>query len=204
MKIYAQTGHHYLTLSQDVWKINVPLRDENTMDYLWQALRDGNLDCLGTDHVDWGMPREAMDKGNVWETSSGFPSRVESYLPVMLTEGVHKNRISLERLVELCCEHPARIFGLYPKKGSISVGADADLVLVNLDRQMKVQRDMIYSSAGWSIWEGKELRGWPVLTMLRGQVIMEWPDGAPHAMIMSEKPTGRYVPRKPGHQLYPI
>lgn len=204
VKIYAQTGHHYLTLSQDVWKINVPLRDENTMDYLWQALRDGNLDCLGTDHVDWGMPREAMDKGNVWETSSGFPSRVESYLPVMLTEGVHKNRISLERLVELCCEHPARIFGLYPKKGSISVGADADLVLVNLDRQMKVQRDMIYSSAGWSIWEGKELRGWPVLTMLRGQVIMEWPDGAPHAMIMSEKPTGRYVPRKPGHQLYPI
>ena len=103
---------------------------------------------IGTDHVDWGMPREQMDKGNVWETSSGFPSRVEAYLPVMLTEGVHKNRISLEKLVEVCCENPARIFGIYPKKGTISVGSDADLVLVDLQRAMKVQRDMIYSSAG--------------------------------------------------------
>ena len=94
IKIYAQTGHHYLTLSHDVWKINVPLRDEETMAYLWQALRAGNLDCVGTDHVDWGMSREQMDKGNVWETSSGFPSRVESYLPVMLTEGVHKPDLS--------------------------------------------------------------------------------------------------------------
>ena len=204
VKIYAQTGHHYLTLSHDVWKLNVPLRDEETMAYLWEALRAGNLDCMGTDHVDWGMSREQMDKGNVWETSSGFPSRVEAYLPVMLTEGVHKDRISLEKLVEVACENPARIFGIYPKKGTISVGSDADFVVVDLQRAMKVRQDMIYSSAGWSIWEGQELRGWPVMTILRGQVIMEWPEGAPRARIMMEKPLGRYVPRKPGHQLYPI
>jgi len=187
-----------------VWKINVPLRDEETMAYLWEALRAGDLDCIGTDHVDWGMTRAQMDKGNVWETSSGFPSRVEAYLPVMLTEGVHKGRISLERLVEVCCENPARIFGIYPKKGTISVGSDADLVLVDLQRAMKVSRDMIYSSAGWSIWEGQELKGWPVMTILRGQVIMEWPEGTPRAKILGEKPLGCYIPRKPGHQLYPI
>jgi dihydropyrimidinase len=204
VKIYAQTGHHYLTLSHDVWKLNVPLRDEATMAYLWEALRAGYLDCLGTDHVDWGMSREQMDKGNVWETSSGFPSRVEAYLPVMLSEGVHKGRISLEKLVEVCCENPARIFGVYPKKGTISVGSDADLVVVDLQRTMKVQRDMIYSSAGWSIWEGQQLKGWPVMTILRGQVIMQWPEGTPNAEIMLDKPIGRYIPRKPGHQLYPI
>lgn len=204
VKVYSQTGHHYLTLSHDVWKINVPLRSEQTMVQLWEALRAGHIDCIGTDHVDWGMSREQMDKGNVWETSSGFPSRVEAYLPVMLTEGVHKGRISLEKLVQVCCENPARIFGLYPKKGAIAVGSDADFVVVDLNRTMKVHRDMIYSSAGWSIWEGKELKGWPVMTILRGQVIMEWPEGSPRAKIVVEKPLGRYLPRKAGHQLYPI
>ena len=204
VKIYSQTGHHYLTLSHDVWKINVPLRDEKTKAELWEALRAGHIDCIGTDHVDWGMSREKMDKGNVWETISGFPSRVEALLPVMLTEGVHKGRITLEKLVKACSENPARIFGLYPKKGTISVGSDADLVLVDLNRTMKVSRDMIYSSAGWSIWEGKELKGWPVMTILRGRVIMEWPEGAPRAKIMVEKPFGRYIPRRLGNQLYPV
>ena len=145
-----------------------------------------------------------MDKGNVWETSSGFPSRVEAYLPVMLTEGLHKGKISLEKLVEVCCENPARIFGLYPKKGVIGIGSDADLVIVDLERTAQVKRDMIYSSAGWSIWEGKDLKGWPVMTILRGKVIMEWPEGAPRARIAMEGPQGRYLPRKPGQELYPI
>jgi len=204
VKVYSQTGHHYLTLSHDVWKLNVPLRSERAMAQLWEALQAGHIDCIGTDHVDWGMSRAEMDKGNVWETSSGFPSRVESYLPVMLTEGVHKGRISLEKLVQLCCENPAKIFGLYPKKGAISIGSDADFVIVDLERTMKVTGDMIYSSAGWSIWEGTELKGWPVMTILRGRTIMEWPKGAPHAEITVDKPSGEYVARKPGHQLYPI
>jgi dihydropyrimidinase/dihydroorotase len=204
VKVYSQTGHHYLTLSHDVWKLNVPLRSERAMAQLWEALQAGHIDCIGTDHVDWGMSRAEMDKGNVWETSSGFPSRVESYLPVMLTEGVHKGRISLEKLVQLCCENPAKIFGLYPKKGAISIGSDADFVIVDLERTMKVTGDMIYSSAGWSIWEGTELKGWPVMTILRGRTIMEWPKGAPHAKITVDKPLGEYVARKPGHQLYPI
>ncbi|HEV8343049.1 MAG TPA: amidohydrolase family protein [Candidatus Binatia bacterium] len=204
VKVYSQTGHHYLTLNHDVWKINVPLRSEQTTAQLWEALIAGHIDCIGTDHVDWGMSREQMDKGNVWETSSGFPSRVEAYLPVMLTEGFHKGRISLEKLVEVCCENPARIFGLYPKKGAVAVGSDADLVIVDVNRTMRVSRNMIHSSAGWSIWEGKELKGWPVMTILRGQAIMEWPEGAPRAKILDEKPSGRYLPRKVGHQLYPV
>ncbi len=204
VKIYSQTGHHYLTLSHDVWKINVPLRDEESMKYLWESLRAGIVDCIGSDHVDWGMSREQMDKGNVWETISGFPSRVESLLPVMLTEGVNKGRITLERLVEICCENPARAFGIYPKKGTITVGSDADLVIVDLQRTIKVSRDMIHSSPGWSLWEGMELKGWPVMTVLRGNIVMERAEGERRAKIMMDKPIGRYIPRKSGHQLYPI
>ena len=129
------------------------------MGILWNSLRDGEIDCTGSDHVDWGMSRAEMDKGNVWETSSGFPSRVEALLPVLLTEGVHKGRITLERLVEACCESPARVFGIYPKKGVISVGSDADFVFVDLDRTRRVTQEMIHSSAGWSIWEGQGAQG---------------------------------------------
>lgn len=204
VKIYSQTGHHYLTLTRDVWKINVPLRDEQSVEALWKALQAGHIDCVGSDHVDWGMSREQMDKGNVWETSSGFPSRVEALLPVLLTEGVHRGRLTLQRLVQMCCENPARAFGIYPKKGALGIGSDADLVVVDLDRKMRVGKEMIYSSAGWSIWEGKELRGWPVMTISRGEVIMEWPPNAPKAQITARGPRGRYVARKLGHQLYPV
>ena len=76
VKVYSQTGHHYLTLNHDVWKINVPLRSEQTMAQLWEALRAGHIDCIGTDHVDWGMSREQMDKGNVWEAASLRASRL--------------------------------------------------------------------------------------------------------------------------------
>ena len=73
-----------------------------------------------------------------------------------------------------------------------------------LERSMKVKGEMIYSSAGWSIGEGTELKGWPVMTILRGRTIMEWPEGAPRANITVDKSLGQYVARKPGHQLYPI
>ncbi|MBI2918224.1 MAG: amidohydrolase family protein [Chloroflexi bacterium] len=202
-KVYSQTGHHYLGLNHDVWKINVPLRDEAVREWLWQPLRDGIIDCVGTDHVDIGLPREKMDKGNVWETLSAFPSRVEALAPVMMTEGVLKGHISPERMAQVCCENPARIFGLYPKKGVIAVGADADFAIIDPRRVMTVNRGMIYSSSGWSIWEGSELRGWPVMTILRGKVIAEWPEEAPRAQVI-EPPYGRYQARHPGHQLYPL
>ncbi|MBI4319393.1 MAG: amidohydrolase family protein [Chloroflexi bacterium] len=204
VKVYGQTSACYLSLDHDVWKVNVPLRDRETMDKLWAAVRDGTVDCSGTDHVMVPKSREEMEvKGDVWATISGFPSRVEGYLPVMLSQGVNKGRISLERMVQLCCENPARIFGLYPKKGVITPGADADLVIVDLDLGREVKREMIHSAAGWSIYEGWEMKGWPVMVILRGKVVMEWPADAPKARMVGE-PIGRYLPRRPGHQTYPI
>src|SRR5581483_4385661 len=98
---------------KDAWKINVPLRDRATHHTLWRALAFGALHCIGSDHRAHTPTREAMGNGNVWTTISGFPSRVEGMLPMMLSEGVNKGRISIERLAQVASENPARIFGLY-------------------------------------------------------------------------------------------
>jgi dihydropyrimidinase/dihydroorotase len=196
--IYAQTGPHYLSLAEDMWRINVPLRSQETIEILWQALADGRIDTVGSDHTNTGRPRKEMEvKGDIWATRTGFPSRGEAALPVMLSDGVNRGRISLLRMVQVCCENTARIFGLYPKKGVIAPGSDADLVVVDMDRKVKVTNDMVHTSAGWTLWEGREMKGWPVMTVLRGKTIAEWPDGGKRPEIVA-KPFGRYLPRSLG------
>src|SRR3990170_5578088 len=117
IEIYAQCSPTYLCLPSGTWKINVPLRDPETMEILWEALKKGEIDTLGSDHVVAHGSRAEMEvPGDVWKTISGFPSRVEMILPLMLHEGINKGRISLEKLVEVMCENPARIFGIYPRK----------------------------------------------------------------------------------------
>jgi len=196
--VYAQTGPHYLSLTEDAWRINVPLRSAEAIEVLWQALADGRIDAVGSDHTNANKSRKEMEvAGDIWATKTGFPSRGEAALPVMLNDGVNRGRISLQRLVEVCCENPARIFGIYPKKGVIATGSDADLVAVDLNRKVTVTNEMIHSSAGWTLWEGREMKGWPVMTMLRGEVIAEWADGGRRPEIVS-KPFGRYLPRSLG------
>ncbi len=193
--VYSEIGAHYLVLHKDAWKINVPLRDRSTHDALWQALASGAIDCIGSDHVAHTRTRESMETGNVWTTISGFPSRVEGMLPMMLSEGVNKGRISIERLAQVASENPARIFGLYPRKGAILPGADADLVVIDLKRRAKVTKDLLHTATPWSIYEGWDVTGWPVMTLVRGNVVMEWPEGAPRAIVTESSP-GQYLRRE--------
>jgi dihydropyrimidinase/dihydroorotase len=203
--IFGQTGPHYLSLPRGTWKINVPLRDEETIEKLWDGVAKGLIDAIGSDHVVSRARGKRQDllKESVWDTVSGFSSRVESFLPVMLSEGVNKGRISLQRLVEIASENPSKIWGLYPKKGCLLPGADADLTIVDLEKTVTVQNNMIHSAPGWSIYEGRELKGWPVMTILRGAVTMECKEGASKVDIIGS-PRGKYVPRVPGNQSYPL
>ena len=116
-------------------------------------------------------------------------------LPMMLSEGVNKGRISIERLAQVASENPARIFGLYPKKGAILPGADADLVVVDLKRRAKIAKELLHTVTPWSIYEGWDVTGWPVMTVVRGNIVMEWPEGAPRAMV-TETSTGQYLRRQ--------
>ena len=106
----------------------------------------------------------------------------------MLSEGVNKGRISLEKLVEVCCYNPAKIFGLLPKKGNISVGADADLVIADLDKKVKLTADMLHCPhCDWTIYEGWEFKGWPTMIILRGNIIVQ------EGKILGKPGMGQYL-----------
>ena len=194
LTVYSEIGTHYLVLHKDAWKINVPLRDRSTHDTLWRALASGAIDCIGSDHVAHTRTRESMETGNVWTTISGFPSRVEGMLPMMLSEGVNKGRISIERLTQVASENPARIFGLYPRKGAIVPGADADLIVVDLKRRATITKQLLHTITPWSIYEGWVVTGWPVMTLVRGNIVMEWREGEARAKV-TETSVGQYVRR---------
>jgi len=199
LTVYSEIGTHYLVLHKDAWKINVPLRDRSTHELLWQALASGAIDCIGSDHVAHTRTRESMETGNVWTTISGFPSRVEGMLPMMLSEGVNKGRITIERLAQVASENPARIFGLYPKKGAIIPGADADLIVVDLKRRATITKQLLQTITPWSVYEGREVTGWAVMTLVRGTIVMEWPESEPRAKV-TQACVGQYLRRQLPHR----
>ncbi|MCL5957716.1 MAG: amidohydrolase family protein, partial [Chloroflexi bacterium] len=167
-------------------KVNPPLRDREDNEALWEGLRSGVISCVGTDHAECATKH----KQEFWSAIVGF-SGVQTLLPVMLSEGVNKGRITLEKLVEVTSYNNARTFGLLPKKGTLDVGADADLVIVDLDKKATLSARDLYHLSDFCVYEGMEVKGGPVLTMVRGQVVME--DGE----IVRKNPMGQFLPIKP-------
>jgi dihydropyrimidinase len=169
----VETCPHFLTHTKEselgsLAKVNPPLRTVRDQDALWQGLMDGTISVVGSDHN--SRPR-ARKEGSIWSATPGFPG-VSTLLPVLLSEGYHRRKVPLERIAELISRNPARIFGLYPRKGAIAVGADADLTFVNLDHERVVDQAAFGSHAGYSIYDGWKLRGWPIMTMVRGRFVM--------------------------------
>jgi len=188
--VVGETCPHYLTLTQfaplgPLGKVNPPLRDETSQKRLWQGIREGSISCLGSDHC---STTRKLKKG-MWEPIQGMPG-LDALLPIMLSEGVNKDKITLEKLVEVCCYNNARTFGIYPKKGIIQVGSDADLVIVDLNKKAKLSvTDAHYTFADYIPYEGWEVMGWPVLTMLRGNILVE------NGKLLAKPGLGKYIPR---------
>jgi dihydropyrimidinase len=171
--IYIETCPHFLTHTSNdniglLGKVNPPLRYEEDIEALWEAIDDGEVDTIGSDHNSRKRERKT---GSVWTCSAGFPGSA-SILPVMLSEGVHKRGLSLSRVAEVTSRNPAMIFGISPRKGTIAVGSDADFAIVDLNKEKIVTPDMFQSHSDYSLYEGWALKGWPVMTILRGQVVM--------------------------------
>lgn len=196
LELYAQTGPAWLWAEPEYgWRINVPLRRRDNIEALWRALAEGIVDVVGSDHVVGWEPAsyEEMYNPVIWDCRTGF-SRVELFLPVMLSEGVAKGRITMERLVQVSCENPAKTAGIWGTKGSLLPGFDADIVIVDASREVTVGKEHINTRSGWSIMEGHTFTGWPVMTILRGDVTAEWADDSPGMRPVGE-PRGRYLPR---------
>jgi dihydroorotase-like cyclic amidohydrolase len=168
--VTIETCMHYLTRScydEDLdmrAKISPPLRDRTDVEGLWQAIFAGQVRSLGSDHVPF-FPKKGED---LWSEKPGIVS-FPWELPLMITEGVHKRGLPLSRLVEMNSFTPARRFGLYPKKGALQPGADADLVLVDLE----TEREVVHEGKGTCIYEGMMLKGWPTMTVSHGRVVYE-------------------------------
>jgi dihydropyrimidinase len=187
---YVETCPQYLTHTKDaaegnLAKVNPPLRDPDDQEALWEGIARGDVDTFGTDHC--GVRREVKG-GDIWSAVPGFPG-VATMLPVLLSEGVRKGRVSLAQVAAVVSYQTARIFNLYPRKGTLLPGSDADLAVVDLGLVRKVTPAMLKSRADFSLYEGREIVGWPVLTMVRGQVMMV--DGE----IVGDPGHGRYQPR---------
>lgn len=171
-----QPGGHVL-------RMNPPIRERFHQAPLWQALADGTIDMIATDHAPHAP--EEKHKPSVWEIACGFPG-VQTALPLMLT-GVAKGRLSLERYVQISSAAPARAFGLYGRKGVIAPGADADLVLVDLARRETIRADRLASRGKVEVYDGMAVEGWPVMTLVRGRIVMR------EGEILAEPGWGRMV-----------
>jgi dihydropyrimidinase len=130
-----------------------------------------------------------MGNGDIWSALAGFPG-VATMLPVLLNHGVNQNRISIERVAEITSYNTARIFGMYPKKGTIQQGSDADLTIVDLDLEKTSTPELLQSYSDYTIYDGWKLSGWPVMTIVRGEIVME--DGQVNSDMLGH---GKFVPR---------
>jgi len=151
-------------------KINPPLRKKDDSQRLWQLLADGQIDLATSDHAPWQPDRK--NKADIFDNASGAPG-VETLLPLLYSEGVAAGRLSLRRLVQVLCEAPADRFGLSPRKGRLSVGSDADIVVLDPEKQWIIDPAKLLSSAGWTPYEGVAVRGRITHVFLRGRSIFE-------------------------------
>ena len=172
---YIETCPHYLTHTVDFDKVTAkvvpPLRSKSDLQSMWSALRNGLVDTIGTDHVANRLEMKT-GKGDIWSALAGFPG-IATMLPVLLSHGVNQDRITIEKVAEVTSYNTARIFGMYPKKGTIEPGSDADLTIVDLDIEKKVTPDLLQSFSDYTIYDGHKLKGWPVMTIVRGRIVME-------------------------------
>ncbi len=192
--IIAETCPHYLTYTKHdhdkigfLGKVNPPLRDTVDQEKLWEALQDGTINNIGADHSTV-VPRKDKVGDGIWSAIPGFPMTGCS-LPVMLHVAVHTGRLSFERLVELTSYNVARTYGLLPQKGDIAPGFDADIVLVDLEKVRHVTPEVWHSDADWSLYDGWDIKGWPVRTIVRGVTV------ALDGEITGTQEHGRYIPR---------
>lgn len=148
-----------------IGKMNPPLRDRANGERLWAGIRDGAIATVGTDHI----LCDKHEGDDLWTVTAGMPG-VEVALPLLLSEGVHKGRITLQDLVRVACLNPARLYHIDDHKGSITVGKDADFVLVDMDEERVIGPETTWTKVKTAA-NGMRVRGWPVLTVKGGRVM---------------------------------
>lgn len=181
--IYTETFPHYLTHTAEMekeigcWgKINPPLRYPKDIDAMWHYMRTGDIGHFGTDCSAGSIATKENGGGkhnNIWNSRNGICGGSEHMLPVLMTFGVHAGRISMEDLVRICCYNNARVFGLYPRKGVLSPGSDADITIIDPNKEAVISPKFYHTMGDYTIYDGWKIKGMARTTIVRGQVMME-------------------------------
>jgi len=165
-------------------KVNPPIRTADDKEALWHGILSNEIFTVVSDHA--GITK-AMKGSELWSAENGFGA-TELLLPALLTEGYYKRGISLEKIAELLTTNPAKLHNLSNRKGDISIGLDGDFVIVNLNKERLVRADKLHSAQDFTPFEGLTLKGWPELTILKGNVVFQDND-------ITSKPNGEYLKR---------
>lgn len=209
VSVYAETCTHYLTLTEECYQradghrfiCSPPLRSPADVDALWRGIADGRITVVSSDHCGFDTKAKGQRGDDFTRVPNGLPG-VGVRLPVMFTAGVMTGRLTPPQLAALLSTNPARTFGLYPRKGTISPGSDADLVLVDPRTRRTLRAADLDSPVDWSPYEGMDLCGWPVVTIARGEVVAEagrWIRGRGSGRFL-ERPTSGRVRGAPSPQ----
>ncbi|MDP6100927.1 MAG: amidohydrolase family protein [Dehalococcoidia bacterium] len=187
--VYIETCPHYLVLTKqtgphNIGKVNPPLREDADRKALWQAIADGTVDTIGSDH---GNYSKADKEGSIWDIMPGFPS-LGATLALLVSEGINKGRLSWDRLAQITSENTARLFNLYPRKGVIQLGADADLVIVDPLREWVLDSASMHSASEFTVYDGTKVKGKAIKVFQRGRLLVD--DGH----VKAQAPLGRFIP----------
>lgn len=197
--VFAETCPQYLLLDEDRYNekdygglkyiMSPPLRKRRNLEALWNGLKIGHIQVVATDHCPFSFGNDKQaGRYDFTKCPNGAPG-VEERIPLMFSEGVMKGRIGINKFVEVCCTNPARIFGMYPKKGTIAPGSDGDIVIIDPEREITLSQNMLHSNVDYTAYEGFKLKGYPVLTLSRGEIIAK--DGE----FTGQKGRGMYIKR---------
>ncbi len=190
LRIHGETCPQYLFLTADdldrpgfegaKYICSPPPRDAANQEFVWRGIETGTLDVFSSDHAPYRF-NDPEGKKNHGENApftkvpNGVPG-IEIRLPMLFSEGVGKQRISLNKFVDLTATNPAKIYGLYPRKGTIAVGADADIAIWDPDKRVTISIDMLHDNLDYTPYEGREITGYPILTLSRGEVVWDGKD----------------------------
>lgn len=180
VKVYVETCPHYLTLSDEVYEredgckyvCNPPVRSEKERESLWKLVENGKVSVINSDHTDFSYAQKLVYKDDYSRIPGGLPT-AETRGMVLFSEGVVKKRISMERFVEVTSANVAKLMGLYPKKGVIRPGSDADITVIDPARKYRNSRKDMHMQTDYSPYEGMELTGAVTDTIVRGNLIIE-------------------------------
>lgn len=178
LPVYVETRPLYLHLTSESlaqpdgakYLGQPPLRERADVDALWAGIRQGVVQTVCTDHAPWSLRAKLDPALSITRLRPGVEN-LQTMLPMLYSEGVRQSRISLSRFVEVTATNAARLFGLYPRKGVIAVGSDADIVVFDPERTRTVEAGMLKSNADYSVYEGRTVTGWPEITIRRGEVV---------------------------------